>query len=327
MKKFTSSLIFTAALGLGQIASAVSLSELTEDYDVFVSGDSNLGGARIHGSLATGNDLTITGRAGFNLDGNHSSAFSVVAGNKIDLKSNAQVLTNGGRGLIRSGDLTGQTVSGNRLNQSPFFLEIASGQTAASVTSDNGIDFSASFNALKDLSSKVAALAPTLSLPGGSDLIFDFQNLSGLQVLNLTAAQFNAFGQTNALGSLVSTARFIVNVDLSGFAGTLGQNTNQNVSDSLASGILWNFYGASDVTIKSKWVGSILAPEINLTDSFSNDIRGSVIASSFTKASGQVHGGSFDYEFPMEQVPDSGSTAALIGLGLAVVAFARRRLK
>ncbi|EDY81840.1 hypothetical protein VDG1235_1460 [Verrucomicrobiia bacterium DG1235] len=198
-------------------------------------------------------------------------------------------------------------------------------QTQSEILGSGVVDFSSNFTALKNLSDTLSGLAATLTPAGPGDLEFDFGLSAGLHVINLTASQLNLFGQTKNVGSLVSGARFLVNVDLTGFNGVLGQNINQNVPDSFASGILWNFFGNSDVKIKTKWVGSILAPEVTILDEFSNDIRGTVVAKGLTKASGQIHGGSFDYEFPEVKVPDSGSTLVLALLAIPAFLMIRRR--
>lgn len=340
MKKATSKLLAAAlaAFAIGSAAHAVSIADLTHGYDVFVQDNVTIGGVRMHGSTAAGNNLKITAStAEFNLDGNHVAPYTIVAGNAIELNGNGRVLSNGGRGKVSVGNLLpNQSIS---VNANQIFLNAPAGQldlsntnqTAGQILTPSGIDFDAAFSGLKTLSNSLKNLLPTLPVPAASDLVFDFTGAAGLQILNLTAAQFGAFGQTNQIGNISSGVRFLVNVDLTGFSGVLGQNVNQNVSDSNASGILWNFYGAglSEVEIRSKWVGSILAPELSVVDKNSNDIRGSVIAKSFSKSGGQVHPGSFNYDFdlppPPSNVPDASSTVVLAALGLPILFIARRR--
>ncbi len=329
--------IATAATALlsAHFAYSVSLKDLTQGYDVFVEEDTNLGGVRIHGSIATGNDLNLYGnKSSFDDDNKSTSKYQVVAGNVLDLQTNGQI--NGDKGLLRVGDASGQTVSGNRLNQSGgSFLEMKSGQSISSITSSNEVDFS-TFSTIKGISASLRAMAPTLALPiVGSDLILDFTASTGLEIINISPADFDSFGQIKeAAGSALSSgARFVFNVDLTGFTEVFGKTLskpwgiNHNMDTILASeGVLWNFYGADTLKLDSNWRGSILAADIDVVDDSSGDIFGAVIAESFKKAGGEVHPGSFDYDFNFD-VPDSGSTAFLFLLSIPAFVALRRRMK
>ncbi|HEX3729114.1 MAG TPA: collagen-binding domain-containing protein, partial [Opitutaceae bacterium] len=105
----------------------------------------------------------------------------------------------------------------------------------------------------------------------------------------------------NVLG-LAANSQIFSNVNINS-----GTNNDQ---------LLWNFNESSNTTISvgGNFYGSILAPNVNLTDT--TTINGTVVANSFTDDNVELHDSD---EFVSEVVPESGSYA-LGGLALCLAA-------
>lgn len=335
--------LVVATLGCLPLAgSAATLLEITGGYDVLVEGDMSLNGVHMHGATGVGGNLTLTGnQTEFFLD-KPARPSALTVGGSVTLDANGNVLSPGKLhvGSLTSGQSIGEKHAGNPdilalKSASGRDLVFQGGQTAAQAnTLPANFDVAGSFNVLRGLSSSLAGMSQTLDfndyLSGdANNLAFNLQlGLGGgFDVMNITGAQLASLKTLNFSHLAGFDQQLVINVDLSGYhGGTIVQNRN---GEPEADNILWNFYGADSLTLENQFIGSILAPDLALTHN-NNDLKGSVVAQSFTKNGGQVH--VHDFAFPTPDpspqgspVPDGGSSGFLALLAAPLFGWFKRR--
>jgi choice-of-anchor A domain-containing protein len=111
-------------------------------------------------------------------------------------------------------------------------------------------------------------------------------------VLYTTLANLASGGLSVA--GLDSDETIIVNV--SGTSGTWGLN-GLGDAKSGAKNILWNFYEAGSISVNSAIIGSVLAPNADMSG-FSGSTEGSVIAKSISLTNGELHYQPFAGDLP-----------------------------
>jgi choice-of-anchor A domain-containing protein len=308
----TASVLFASALRLSAGPLGVG-----SDFDVIVKNDLTVNNAHIHGTSAVGHDLRLNGNTsefGNNMGANSGPA--LVIGNNVILNADGRV--NGSR-FVQINQLTnGQSKTSQGITGGGKKLE-ASTVSVGSVA----LDIANTFASFGLLSQAMSALPSTVTLAAvtsgdalNKQLNLNFAAGTGYQVLNLTLAEFLSIKNIQVGAAAANTRSWIINVDLTGYdESTITQNRNGN--DSGADQIIWNFYGASTLTLANQFYGTIFAPDVVVTH-LNNDIKGQVIASSFIKTDGQVHVHRYKGDVPKKHyVPDSAST-----LGLVIGAFA-----
>ncbi len=316
--------VLGVSLNLAPAAFSASISDLSGGYDVIVSGNATFDGVHIHGAIAIGGNLELKGNKSEFLMDNVSRPAGLTVKGSIDQKADGQIVRKGSLhvGSLNSGQSVVSKPGKNYLQSASgkkLYLEPNGGQTQTDVLSPAAVDMVASFNHLSALSASLAALDQTVSFGSfvkGSEFKFTLQSgsLVDFDVMNITGTQLASVQTLNFSKVSGSDQKLVINVDLSGYkGGAFAQNRN---GDKEADYILWNFYGAPTLTLENQFIGTILAPDIALTHK-NNDIKGSVIAGSFTKIGGQVHVHSFSNDFPEKtpashSVPDGGSTGLLV---------------
>ncbi|MES2440135.1 MAG: VPDSG-CTERM sorting domain-containing protein [Verrucomicrobiota bacterium] len=325
------SLTAAASLVLAQVGTAASIPALSGGYDVFVRNGAVFDGVHMHGATAIGGDLSLTGNMSEFLNDPVTRPSGLSVGGRILQGADARINNSG---KLHVGSLvSGQTVSANSLQSgSGRNVYFGSGQPPANVVTAQAVDMVSAFNQLSALSASLAAKSSTLnfsSFVSGSNFNLTLQSgsLIGYDVMNITGAQLASVGNLNFNHVSGFDQKLVINVDLSNYnGGAFIQNRNGNDE---ANNILWNFFGASQLSLQNQFIGTILAPNLNLTH-YNNDIKGSVIANSFTKTGGQVHVHPFSFDFPTpaststKGVPDAGSTGLLALLVLPLLVAFRR---
>lgn len=298
------------------------------DYDVIVRRNFTVKGAHVHGSTAVGGSLVLEGNMSeFGNKQPTGTGPNVVVNQQIVQGADARVNRDG---IVQVGSLSpGQSVNGNH--------DIVGGgrnfYANHTTVGPTGLDTESAFTDFIALSNALAGLSSTVSLDdfvSGThpntrlNLSFDWDN--PFEVLNLTGNDLKSFSEINVANPGTSPSALIINVDLSDYTGGAFVQ-NRNGQDAGADWILWNFYGASSLTIDRQWYGTILAPEMTLTH-LSNDLKGAVIVDSFIKENGQVHRHRYQGSIPPPtSVPDGGVTAGMIVAGLGVLTLARRWMR
>lgn len=310
------SLLAMAACALTASAGPVALT----DFDIIVKDNLTLNGVHVHGSTLVGGNVVLNGN--MSEFGNHFSGpgAALVVDGSITFGADARV---NGTKIANLGSATG-TITSQGLNSGGRWLYAATVNVGPV-----GYDVDASFANFSLLSQAMAQFESTVSLASvtsgdaqNKQLNLNFAPGSGSSVLNLTYQEFKSFKNIQVANAAANTRDWVINVDMTGYDGaTITQNRN---GDSGADQVLWNFFGADNLIFANQFVGTIFAPDMVVT-SYDNNVKGQVIAESFTKIGGQVHIHRYDGDVPPVNVPDTGSSLALLGGALATVALLRRR--
>jgi choice-of-anchor A domain-containing protein len=138
-----------------------------------------------------------------------------------------------------------------------------------------------------DFNNKALISAPNAVQSEGVDWI-----ASKVTVLFTTLANLSGGGLS--VQGLDSDETIIVNV--SGTSGSWGLNGLGGAKNN-AKNILWNFYEATDISVNSALIGSVLAPNAKMSG-FSGSTEGSVIAKSIFLNNGELHSQPFAGDLP-----------------------------
>lgn len=337
-KKFLSLLAATATLASAQVGYAVTLADVTGNYDLLVEGNLTLPAGHLHGATAVGGDVLLTGQKVDFSANETANPIGLLVKGEVQLNGNDNAAQVGGGKLFRVenlGTVPSQDIVGNKLTQGSKFLEFDGNiQSKPDVLTPVPFDLAASFAAAEEVSNYfISGVGNALNfgdLLSGSKLEIDFDLLSvGLNVLTVTVPQLNLVNEIDFSNLSAGLKQLVFNVDLGGAANSTFSVKGIGSEDSNGSSILWNIFNGDAVTmsLEDKLNGSILSTSTDLTIAGNGDLHGTVVAQSFNFASGkQHHVMNFEYEIPNTKVPDSGATLmlALLG-GLPLFLLARRR--
>lgn len=118
-------------------------------------------------------------------------------------------------------------------------------------------------------------------------------------------------------------------INVGGTTGSFGMNALGGTF-ALAENVIWNFYEATSISVKTKLVGSVLAPMADMSG-FGGSTEGSVIARSVVLSNGELHSRAFAGSLPTESVsPPTAPVPLPAGLplllaGLGGLTLLRRR--
>jgi choice-of-anchor A domain-containing protein len=250
-----------ACLGLAGGAGAGSLG-VAAGYGEFVGGDSTRTNTSSNGAMAVGGNAKF---ANFTAAGS-----SLMSGDPKELS-----LVVGGDLAWSNGTLKhGSGVVGGKVDLANFGKggggKIGQGSVA--------IDFAKAMADLRAVSAAQYSAADPTVTPVWGGLTFGSEKETGLQVFNVSAADFNAANNYKVLGGAGSTV--VINI-----LGDVVDFNNAGVGlggGLLASGVLWNFVDAKSLTIGGIGVsGTVLAA--NAAVAFGNgQIKGGLIAASLS---------------------------------------------
>lgn len=358
-KKSLLAAAFGAALVLPSVpvfALAINPLAPANGFDVFVKNDLTLVRTEGEGALAAGHNLNLALQGNYQIGSNIKSPYkiggstvSLVVGNQVNLSSgNIAYVENGNQ--VRIGNLGNVKVWEKDLNNASMNtritkpsaspdgtprLELRTKQSAASIASDSGIDFTTAFTSLEANAQALSKIAPTGALPGTFPA-------DGKITFNLTAGQANVFDLTATQLASITEIKFSLTPSLT--TPVLFNITSEGkdivwnpkfagIGDSQASFILFNFYDAKgSITIGSGGstsIGAILAPDADIYGRNNSNITGQVIAKSFYHDGGELHDSPFTATFevpPPPKVPDTGSTLVLLASSLLFLEVLRRRV-
>lgn len=149
------------------------------------------------------------------------------------------------------------------------------------------------FGRFTDVSSYLATLAgvaPDLSDNNNKKFVAGTPNSDGLFVMTTTIAALNGGGIPADAGSATTCV-----IKVSGTSGTVSANVLGGSASALT--VIWNFYEATAISVKSAIIGSVLAPLADMSG-FQGSTEGSVIAKSIDLSNGELHNRGFTGALP-----------------------------
>lgn len=253
----------------------------------------NVSGVNVNGGgISVGGNLSS---ANINQGGAH------VAGNA------ASVNFNGGAAYV------GGTASSSNFNQGRLDNPLVQADTTGIETT------------LRSLSEQLAGMADSggsVTTNGNKVTFTALADSSGIAVFDLSLIDTTILALGEFEFNLGNAALTVFNVDddiIDIAANFLGGSAL-----SIGSQVIWNFFNASDITLRNQFGGTVLAPDAHLRND--NNIEGSVIVSTLDQH-GEIHLQPFSGPIPdgSTPVPEPGSIALLLcGLGLLRLHSRRR---
>lgn len=316
-----------------------------QGFNLFTQNGVTVRSSHSEGPVAVGGDLTILGD--WAASNNTSGSFQVGGKNigllvkgKVNYTSGNTLQVNS-NGYVKIGDSTGSKVwyydqnnaatniritPGNNYNASPR-IELNSNVNSLNLNLNNNdhrvfqnglIDFAAAFNTMTSSSSSIAALSNNASITNsnGTAITFPYGTLptqvkitlaSGMNVLTLTAAQFNSITELSFNNNPSASQFLVINV-LSGATFNWNVPNFSGIGADRGAFILINFPNALTLNVQGSGavVGTIFAPFSDVFKVNSSNIDGQVIAKSFTQnsgASGELHSRVFTNSISVGSIP------------------------
>lgn len=296
-------LALMAALFVASSAHAGPISlGLDTSLNLLAFGNMNVSSSDVEGRVAVGGDATI-------------SSYSINTKNGSSALYNGTGLTVGGRLNFTSGSVwSGAVVGGS-------YTPNQSGNIIGGVTSGQGYAFGTEYQRLNTLSASLDAMTNTgvavdqwgtlhFNAAGQTLAIFDIQASDALKNMQIDALADGAQILINIHGATVDF----------GNHGYTGFNKGQ---------VLFNLPDATNVKINGGINASLLATNASVGQGW-GQINGQVVVKDWN-SSVQVNDAPMPYTGGRPQTPGDAqrlpepASLALVGLGLAAVAFARRR--
>ena len=164
---------------------------------------------------------------------------------------------------------------------------------------------------LGGLSNQLKSLTATSSVSVvGEQAYFSVVAHNGVAVFDLSDSLFDGSIKRFSFTGLDSATTVIFNTGVT--SADFAIDFQDSAAVNYGSKMLWNFYGASDLTIHNQFGGSILATDATLTNY--QNIEGGVYVSTLNH-NGEIHGQNFTGSIPA--VPEPATYAMLLaGLGL-----------
>lgn len=294
-------------------------------FNVFTSKDFTAGGGSVEGPVAMGGDIILKGSTIFAMNSsgtypsgtlNHTSNYGMVINGKVVFTSGNSSQVN--QGYLRLGSATDARSfytdcnnAGTNLKITPYNadcnaafnsfpnISLQRQQSNGSATTDHGIDFTTAFTQFQQSSATINSYhgSPNaqfnhITIPNTSNPHITLQD-NKINLIELTPAQLN---NLVSLGSVIfdnhptATRLLVFNISSS---DAIAWNTANfgGLSNDDGSYILWNFYGATGLTMQGSnpVFGSVLAPTADLTKVNNNNLYGQVIGKSLNMQPGQIN--------------------------------------
>ena len=335
-------------------AAPLTADEMLKQFNVVVKGDMtstshNQGRGYVGGSLQGGEfvqqpsltaksayaGLTVMGSASGNVKVDNLGA--VVAGSVSDLNVNGGQAYVGGSATSSSfsGDAwvagAASSVNFNGKGYAATYTNTNNNRPLAATTAEmdatraaaTSTDFS---NVINNMSTKLAALEGTkdtaVNIAGNKVTFSGTGNANGVLVFDLTALDDQIFSSNigEFAFSLTNASTVIFNTD----DKVLSLSANILAPNSLGSSLIWNFAGATSVTVDRTFVGQVVVADGTFSNLGGANVEGGVYAQTFNQQ-GQVHLQQFSGSLATA-VPEA-ETYAMMLAGLGMLGFMARRRK
>lgn len=261
-------------------------------------------------SLYTGGNTTWT-------SGNVQNGGIAAGGNvTINNTSVGGGVTGGGNLSGSSGSINGNvTLAGNN-NANPGLT--ISGTVQQNTPYTSPINLAAVSSFFQNASSTYAAMSTNVTAVNNFGQLLVSALSPGLNILNLTAAQFNSYWGINFTGT--NATNLVINITDTNYSGTLNNLVYSFNGSMTSSNLLVNANSATNLTISGQ-NASLLAPNATITFP-SGQVIGNLVAKNLTGA-GSVVSGAFA-GFASIGVPEP-STYLLLGSMLILCFYLTRR--
>jgi choice-of-anchor A domain-containing protein len=332
----TALLIGAAVVARGQTAATdlLNFANDTKGYNLLTLGNATLNGSSdTHGSIAIGGNLTFGGTWDIAEDAVSNSEPALYVNGTMTLNGTEQLEN----GYAATPNASGTWNSGSKnFTESSGTLHINSSTSSYDNTSPltnptpAGWNWSTESSSLTSISSNLAGQTVSSSgsiVVNGQTLNFDTTQTSGTVVFDIDASclQDGTYNGTAFSGIQVSVptgVNYVINVTgVTNGEAIFGSGVNVNAGSN-DDQLLWNFDESTNMTVSvgGNFYGSILAPNVNITDD--TTIDGTVVADNFTDNGVELHD---DDAFVDVNVPEP-RTFALWAVGLcgAMILVGRR---
>jgi choice-of-anchor A domain-containing protein len=283
-------------------------------FNVWVNGNYTPNGADVNGGLAVGGTATVN---------NYDIGVSLLGESLSLFPDNSTFITP---------KLTGETAleTGNYYVGGGSYTLYNHGSGTTDLT--DPISFAAQYSQFLALSQTLSTLSTTGtdSCSNSYGTVTCTANVANS--LNVIDLQASALGSGLDINGVSPTSPLIINV--SGASGSLepwgievdGSGASGDSTTANAHYVLFNFYNATSLQLGSGVVGSILAPEANVTTSGSGELDGQLIANSYAAPNGamEFHNFTYDGNLPVVPTPEPGEYG-VVGIGLGFLAWALQR--
>lgn len=303
LKTFAIGTVATFAAVSAQAASLTS-SQILNQFNAVVTGDVSTT-SDIEGRLVVNN--LVKGATFYNNPRGTASDYSAV--NAITIGANGGGNVNNGGGV--------NYVTGNA---GSFNLN-GGGSVKHGVPTFSMSDFSTPLNALESQLAGLSSANSVLNAADPNNFTFKLTgNASSTSVFNITTSQLASAATIKFAGTADTV---VINVRYDGSLAANGEkaltiNGNFNDESHLGNRIIWNFVDTTQVNFRG-WYGTVLAGTSDVQAG--SAMNGFLYAESYT-GPGELHDRAFLGTLPAVPEP---STWAMMGVGLAALALARRR--
>lgn len=336
-KRFFATALLLSGFGLQVQAAPLSATETMQQFNLIVFGSAN-SSSHVDGRTYVGGSLA-GGDYGQHLGRMPASPYAglTVAGSASRVNVNGGGISVGGSlssGNINNGSAyVGGSVANTNFNGGGAYV----GGSAANVNFNRGrLSDAPAQSAPEGIEANMRDLSRELSQLGstGSTVAFDgnravfnaVAGADGIAVFDLSGIDTELFRKGEFLFNTNGADLLVFNVDelLLDFSANFLGGSAQNIG----SQAVWNFYNATNLTIRNQFGGSVLAPNAYFTNY--NNIEGTVVVSSLNQR-GEVHLQPLSASLPSARaplvpppanaVPEPGSFALLLAALGALAVF------
>lgn len=334
MNKVVFTTMMASVMAFSLTASA-SLVDISNDYNVFVSGDFTAKNDAVHGRAAVKGNVTITGEGGYSFGQDASDEFILVSGGDVNLNASGSVF-NGG--IYSDGKVTnnGFTIHGNVVAKSYTGNSGGFVNGYGFASNDNRVSpvkFDQVINELKTASETYYGMTET----GKVDNSYNTVTLTGTHTEGLTVFNLKESDIENMHTLIIDIAEnehAVINVagkDIKTNKNGFGVKKDKDHDFKLFGNVLFNFYEAEDIALQTSFAGSILAMDADVIVSnpynpyFGGEMHGDLFAKSFTGKM-EFHDYSFNPPEP-PSVPEPSTVSFLLTGLLGLVPLIRRKIR